>query len=143
MKINTGCARITIHTSLIPPVCINEDTTEMIAATGEACNNKLVDLTLTINKEKYAVEAAVADELPISVLLGKDLLLVKLIVNGLTKEQLVAYSSKTTRVEDTESSAHEDSPTSSPEENLAIIIREQAWRQAEAEQQTQREEQEA
>ena len=76
MKINTGCARITIHTSLIRPVCIKEYIIEMIAATGEACNNKLADLTLTINEERYAVEAAVADELPVPVLLGKDLPLV-------------------------------------------------------------------
>ena len=34
MKVDTGCARTTIHTSLISPICIKEDTIEMIAATG-------------------------------------------------------------------------------------------------------------
>ena len=57
MKIDTGCARTTIHTSLIPPVCIKESTIE-IAATGETRNYKMGVLTLTINGEQYNVEAA-------------------------------------------------------------------------------------
>ena len=101
MKIDTGCARTTIHTSLIPPLCIKERMIDMIAATGENCNNKLADLTLTINGERYNVEPAVADELPVPVLLGKDLPLVKYIVDGLMKDQLAAYTTKGNSVKDT------------------------------------------
>ena len=99
-----------IHTSLIPPVCIKEDTIETIAATGEVRNYKLADLGLTINGEKHVMEAAVADELPVPALLGKDLPLVKPIVNGLTRDQLAEYMTKTNRVKDTESPKRDDTP---------------------------------
>ena len=69
MKMDMGCATTTIHNSLIPLVCIKESMIEIIASTGETCNYKLVDLTLTINGKRYNVEAAVADELPVPVLL--------------------------------------------------------------------------
>ena len=108
----------------------------MIAATGESHNYKLADLILTINGERYNVEAAVADELPAPVLLGKDLPLVKFIIDGLTKDQLAACTTKGNSVEDTEGPAHDDNPTSPPEDNLAIMTRGQAQTQTEAEDQT-------
>ena len=108
----------------------------MIAATGETQNYKLADLTLTINGERYNVEAVVADELPVPVLLGKDLPLVKFIVDGLTKDQLAACTTKGNSVEDTEGPARDDNPTSSPEENLALMTRGQTQTQTEAEEQT-------
>ena len=88
MKIDTRCHP---HQS-DPSVCIKKSTVGMIVATGEAHNYKLADLTLAINGMQYAVEA---DELPILMLLGTDLLIVKLIVNGLKKDQLAVYTTKT------------------------------------------------
>ena len=141
MKIDTGCARTKIHTSIIPPVCIKESTIEMIAATVETRYYKLADLTLMMNGEQYNVEAAVLDKLPVPVLLGKDLPLVKFIVDGLTKVQVAVYTTERNRVEDTEGPACDDNLTSPPEENIAVMTRCQARTQVEAEEQTQREEQ--
>ena len=78
-----------------------------------------------------------ADELPVPVLLGKDLPLVKFIVDGLTKDQLVTYTTRGNGVEDTEGPAHDDNSTSPPEENLAVMTRGQARTQTETEEQTQ------
>ena len=42
MKIETGCARTTIHTNLIPPEFIKKSIIDIIAATGETRNYKLL-----------------------------------------------------------------------------------------------------
>ena len=84
-----------------------------------------------------------ADELPVPVLLGKDLPLVKFIVDGLTKDQLAASTTKGNSVEDTEGLARDENPTSPPEENLAVMTRGQARTQTETKEQIKQEEQEA
>ena len=72
------------------------------------------------------MEAAVADELPVPVLLGKELSLEKFIIDGLTKDQLAAYTTKGNSVEDTKDLTCDDNPTSPPEKNLAVMTRGQA-----------------
>ena len=88
MWLDTGCSRTTVRKDLVPPSALKPGRRLARVANGELLSCGLADVELEIGGQQYNVEAAVAERLPVPVLLGRDPPWKQLIVQQMTPEEL-------------------------------------------------------
>ena len=72
MWLDTGCSRTTIRSDLVPKEAWKRSCTQAEMASGELVEYPLADVELTVRGKSYRLEAAVSHNLPVPVLLGRD-----------------------------------------------------------------------
>ena len=73
MRLDSGCTRTTVRKDLIPKELLKTGRSEMTIANGALLGYGLADITLTVDDQEYPLEATVAEELAVPVLLRADL----------------------------------------------------------------------
>ena len=122
MWLDTGCTRTTVQKDLIPKAMLKAGEKRARVANGEELSYRLADVVISIEGRDYPIEAAVADALPVPVLLGRDMPWRELIVQQLIEEALAKCSG------------------SRQEEAFAVVTREQTRQEKDAEKRRQEEE---
>ena len=70
--LDTGCARTMVRKELVRPNKITDRQVSIHCAHGSSVTYPLVQVNIAIGDFSYDVEAAVSDQLPVPVLLGRD-----------------------------------------------------------------------
>ena len=88
MWLDTGCSCTTVRRDLLLKSVIKLGQQLARVANGELLNCGLADIELKIRDQVYHVEVAVAERLPVPVLLGRDLPWKQLIMQQMTQGKL-------------------------------------------------------
>ena len=87
MLLDTGCGRTTVRSDLVQQAAIKPEREQLKTADGVRRDYPLADVKLNLGGTVYSVEVAIAKNLPIPVLLGRDLPLKQMIAQQLTREE--------------------------------------------------------
>ena len=113
MRLDSGCTRTTVRKDLIPRGLLKQERSRLTIADGSQLDCGLADVTLQMNDKDYTLEVAVAKELAVPVLLGRDLPLLELMCDQIPTKQLRELCAQREK----------------PEEELMVVTRSQRRRE--------------
>ena len=94
MWLDTGCSRTTVRSDLVPQQDLKKTRCRTRTASGELVDNPLADVELEVQGTKYRVEAAVSNNLPVSVLIGRDVPVDEMVAERMPLETLARCMQK-------------------------------------------------
>lgn len=79
IKLDTGCSRTVVSGTLVDSGSkkLKKESVEMYNASGKVLSYRLADVEVELDGEKYSLEVAIAETLPVDVLLGTDVPLIQ------------------------------------------------------------------
>ena len=88
IKLDTGCTRTVVRSALVDKQSLKETTVTMYDVHGRKTRYQLADVTIELDDKTYQREVAVAETLPVDVLLGTDVPLIEHLVKRATGAEL-------------------------------------------------------
>ena len=68
--LDTGAAKTMIHRALVPVEKVTKETVDILCALGDVVSYPIAEVSVRVGDKTFSVQAAVADQLPVPVLLG-------------------------------------------------------------------------
>ena len=88
IKLETGCTRTIVRSSLVDKQSLKETTVMMYDVHGRKTRYQLADMTIELDDKTYQREVAIAEILPVNILLGTDVPLIEHLVKRATGAEL-------------------------------------------------------
>ena len=70
--LDTGAAKTMIHRDLVPVEKVGKEMVDILCAHGDVVSYPIAEVSVTVGDKPLSVQAAVADQLPVPVLLGRE-----------------------------------------------------------------------
>ena len=70
--LDTGAAKTMIHRDLVPVEKVSRETVDILCAHGDVVSYPLAEVSMKVGDQPFTVQAAVSDQLPVPVLVGRE-----------------------------------------------------------------------